>query len=148
MLLRVKYVSRFARPLSPRDVDAIVTNAQRRNAPLGITGVLLAFGEVFMQILEGPLANVPPVLARIERDPRHRDLVVIRRQEVELPLFGGWSMRLVELGDDARREARPMLEMIESIAEGTAPGRSALHDLDDMIWRTLGQRGTSVRRTG
>lgn len=146
MLTRVKYVSRFSRALSSREVEAIVDQAQRRNATVGITGVLLAFGDVFMQILEGPPDVVRAVMERIAGDRRHRDLVVVRRQEVERPIFGGWSMRLLELGSDARRDTTSLLALIESIAHGTATPTYALHDLDDMLWRTLGERAAAARR--
>lgn len=148
MLARLKYVSRFSRPLSSRDVESIVAVAQERNAPLGVTGVLLAYGEVFMQILEGPPEAVASTFARIERDPRHRDVVVLRRDEVARALFGGWSMRLLELDEAARREVRPLLGQIDSVTHGGADHSSNLHILDDMIWRTLGERGISIRRAG
>ena len=141
MLTRIKYVSRFARTLSTREVEGIVENSQRRNAAVGVTGALLTFGDVFMQFLEGPDAAVGTVLARIAADPRHRDLVVLRRDVVEHRIFGEWSMRLLDIGDDARRETASILTRIEAVAHGTLPA-SALHDLDDMLWRTFGERGT------
>ena len=142
MLTRIKYVSRFAAPLSARDVEGIVDDSQRRNAGVGVTGALLTFGDVFMQFLEGPPAAVAAVLARIAIDPRHRDLVVLRRGDVDRRIFGEWSMRLLDVGDDARRETAPLLTRIESVAQCTALPTSALHDLDDLLWRTIGERGS------
>jgi FAD-dependent sensor of blue light len=146
MIARVKYVSRFSRPMSQREIESIVARAQEHNARIGVTGVLLAFGEVFMQIIEGPPHQIDGLLARISRDRRHRDVVVVRRQEVEQPLFGGWSMRLLELGEGARRDAQPLLELIRGVAEGAAVATTALHELDDLVWRTMNDRASALRR--
>ncbi|MBC8070923.1 MAG: BLUF domain-containing protein [Deltaproteobacteria bacterium] len=148
MIARVKYVSRFSRPMSQREIEAIVARAQEHNARIGVTGVLLALGEVFMQIIEGPAHQVDSLLARIGRDRRHCDVVIVRRQDVEQPLFAGWSMRLLELGEDARREAQPLLDLVREVAEGGAVAKTALHELDDLVWRTMNDRVATLRRTG
>ena len=55
---------------------------------------MLAYnGEHFMQLLEGQDAAVDELLARIVADPRHRDLVVIRRDERLARECPYWSMR-------------------------------------------------------
>lgn len=148
MLTRLKYVSRFAGPMTPADVRAIVEAAQRRNAELGVTGILLAFGEVFMQVLEGPTDAVRGLFGRIVIDPRHRDLVLIRNQRVDRPIFAGWSMRLLELDAAARREAAPLLVLIDAAARGGSRDADLLRDIDDMTWRTLGERVVTLRRAG
>lgn len=148
MLTRLKYVSRFARPMSPADIRAIVEAAQRHNAEIGVTGMLLAFGEVFMQVLEGPTDAVRGLFGRIVADPRHRDVILIRSQRVERALFSGWSMRLLELDADARREAGPLLVLIDAAARGGGRDADLLRDIDDMTWRTLGERVVTLRRAG
>ncbi len=148
MLTRVKYVSRFARPMTPADVRHIVEAAQRHNATIGVTGILLAFGGVFMQVLEGPTDTVQALFGRIVADPRHRDVVVIRSQPTTKHIFSGWSMRLLDLGDAARRDAAPLLVLIEAAARGNAHDTDLLRDIDDRIWRTLGERVMWVRPTG
>ncbi|MBL8941908.1 MAG: BLUF domain-containing protein [Myxococcales bacterium] len=148
MLTRLKYVSRFARPMSPADVQAIVEAAQRHNATIGVTGMLLAFGEVFMQVIEGPTEAVRALFGRIVADPRHRDVILIRSQRVDRAIFAGWSMRLLELDAAARREAGPLLVLIDAASRGGGRDADLLRDIDDMTWRTLGERVVTLRPTG
>jgi hypothetical protein len=146
MLTRLKYVSRFARPMTPADVHALVEAAQRRNAQLGVTGMLVAFGEVFMQVLEGPSDAVRALFGRIVVDPRHRDVILIRSHRVERGIFAGWSMRLLEVDPEVRKEAAPLLELIDVASRGDGHYADLLRDIDDMTWRTLGERVTTLRR--
>lgn len=148
MLTRLKYVSRFARPMSPADVQAIVEAAQRHNATIGVTGMLLAFGEVFMQVIEGPTEAVRALFGRIVADPRHRDVILIRSQRVDRAIFAGWSMRLLELDAAARREAGPLLVLIDAASRGGGRDADLLREIDDMTWRTLGERVVTLRPTG
>lgn len=148
MLTRLKYVSRFARPMSPADVQAIVEAAQRHNATIGVTGILLAFGEVFMQVIEGPTEAVRALFGRSVADPRHRDVILIRSQRVDRAIFAGWSMRLLELDAAARREAGPLLVLIDAASRGGGRDADLLREVDDMTWRTLGERVVTLRPTG
>lgn len=135
---RLKYVSRFARPLTGADVQRIADLAAARNASVGLSGALVASGGVFVQMLEGPTDALDSVLRRIRLDSRHRDLVVLRREAVTSRLFGRWAMRLVELDEDATKRMAPMVALIR--ASATAPAGRALHELDDALWRAVGNR--------
>lgn len=147
MFTRIKYVSRFARSLQVSEIEAIVARAQRCNAAIGVSGVLLAFGGVFMQIVEGPTDALDDLLTRIQRDDRHCDMIVLRRERAAGPLFGAWSMRLLELGAAAQRGAQPVVELIDALAHGRA-GDEALAALDELVWRTLNEGAATLRRTG
>jgi hypothetical protein len=142
---RLKYVSRFARSLADEDIDAIVASSARNNALEGISGVLLAIGDVFLQILEGPAAGLSRVFERIEVDPRHRDVVVVRRSYSSSRLFPGWPMRRIELDDEARTRLFPVLRIIQSCARGSNQAGGRLYELDDEMWRVLGERSARSR---
>ncbi len=147
VILRIKYASRFAYALSAAEIDAIVATSRRSNVRVGVTGVMLAFGGVFMQVLEGPPDVVSDLFLRIERDPRHRDVVILRRELAAVPLFGAWSMRLVELDAGARAQMRPARELIEAVAQGALPELERLREIEDLVW-TAGARGVASRRAG
>ena len=87
------YVSRATADLGADDLAALGEAAAAANAARGITGMLAYNGEHFMQLLEGQDAAVDELLARIVGDPRHRDLVVIRRDERLARECPYWSMR-------------------------------------------------------
>jgi hypothetical protein len=73
-------------------VREILATARRVNAERGVTGVLLFSDHCFAQVLEGPPDAVATVYAAIQRDPRHRDLVVLHDHPVNRRSFGAWSM--------------------------------------------------------
>ena len=87
------YVSTATADLTPEDLAALGEAAAAANAARGITGMLAFNGEHFMQLLEGQDAAVDALLARIAADPRHRDLVVIRRDVRPAREVPYWSMR-------------------------------------------------------
>lgn len=70
----------------------IIAVSDRNNRRDHLTGALLVSRGRFFQILEGEPVDVDRALRRIETDPRHHDLTVVSRKEVESRLFGGWSM--------------------------------------------------------
>ncbi len=74
------------------DVNDILAVSRRNNARDGVTGLLYADGVRFLQALEGPEDKVLAAFARIEKDPRHRAVVVLSRRTVEVREFGPWQM--------------------------------------------------------
>ncbi len=110
--------------------------------------MLIAFGGVFMQIMEGPTDVLDKVFARIERDQRHCDLVVLRRVEVPQRLFGGWSMRRLELGEWAIREAQPLLELMREHSSHDLDHHAAVQALDALVWQTVNAQTDSLARSG
>lgn len=98
---RVIYGSRVAAdlaPLSSTDVDGILAASIRNNAAVGVTGMLLHHRDVFVQVLEGDRAAVDAVYARVERDPRHRDVRLVSAAPAAERMFGEWSMCAATLG--------------------------------------------------
>ncbi len=53
----------------------------------------------FLQVLEGEASVLDELLAKIERDPRHKDLKVLFRGKLEERVFGRWSMGCVTASD-------------------------------------------------
>ena len=45
-----------------------------------------------MQALEGEKENVKCTYERIQKDPRHKDIFLLRERDVEWRFFGDWSM--------------------------------------------------------
>lgn len=90
-LFRVVYTSR------PFGYDAgilngILMDARRANLRDGITGALICRGDIYIQWLEGPEAQVRSALARIERDDRHLDLRLHLAGPLSGRMFGDWAM--------------------------------------------------------
>ena len=116
-LIRITYVSRtvdagFARGAdrpegAASEVESILAVSRRNNARVGVTGALIFNRSTFGQVLEGPEEAVDETYARIEADPRHRDVEVLDLRSVEERGFGDWSMGFVGRQD---RLVRPGVE--------------------------------------
>ena len=97
MLVRLLYASR-AVDTSPAAIQAILETARRHNHEHGVTGILVYGGGIFMQAIEGGRQVISDLYGTIERDPRHKDLVLLHYEEILERRFGGWTMGLVDVG--------------------------------------------------
>ena len=83
-------------------VAGIVQDAGARNMKVGLTGALLFYRGLFVQVLEGPVAALEPTFERICCDLRHRNLEVLELVPVDTRAFGNWSMAMVTPGGQLR----------------------------------------------
>lgn len=84
-------------------VNAILNASARNNPKLGLTGALICERGRFLQILEGPRPAVSAMLARIARDPRHSQMVIVDIQEITERAYADWTMSFID-GDTAPAE--------------------------------------------
>lgn len=75
-----------------RNLSQILHASRHHNRERGITGVLTCFDGHFIQVIEGPPAQIDRLMAVLARDPRHRDIRVLGRWAASHRLFGGWAM--------------------------------------------------------
>ncbi|UYY57137.1 BLUF domain-containing protein [Sphingomonas sp. S2-65] len=106
-LCRLVYVSRSVGSVAGDDRAAILTTSRRNNGMDGVTGILWAEGDRYLQYLEGPQESVESTFERIARDPRHEQVTVIDSGEQEARIFGDWAM--AGLPGDVPRDARSRL---------------------------------------
>lgn len=91
-LIELIYVSVATEQMFDFELRRILESAVRHNEEDEITGLLLYSKGSFMQVLEGERDTVEAALARIEKDPRHKNLQVIARAEITKRGFSKWSM--------------------------------------------------------
>jgi Sensors of blue-light using FAD len=96
MLVRLLYASR-AVDTSPDAIDAILVQSRQSNPTCGITGILCYGGGIFLQAIEGGRTPVSDLYGHIQRDPRHKDVVLLHYEEVSERRFGGWTMGQVNM---------------------------------------------------
>lgn len=97
-LYRLVYASRSCAPsaaMERRHLREILEISRARNAGAGITGALTLAGGTFGQVLEGSLGPVEAAFERIERDGRHRDLLLLDLAPIPARSFGAWPMAFV-----------------------------------------------------
>lgn len=88
----IVYFSSAVKPFSEEDILVILEQSRRNNAENNITGMLLYMDESIIQILEGEQKAVENLLARIQQDTRHRDIVAVFKRPIKERLFDAWSM--------------------------------------------------------
>ena len=91
-MLRLLYVSSAARSITNEDLSAIVDKARSNNPQLGITGMLLYIDGNFLQVLEGPEPQVRELFRNIERDRRHKGVILLVQEAADERAFPDWSM--------------------------------------------------------
>lgn len=104
MVHQLIYSSQAADGLGADALQAILDTARTNNAALGVTGALIFYDGLFLQILEGPQGAVESLAVRIAADPRHSDMKIFHTAETDGRVFGDWRMAWLDPapGDIAR----------------------------------------------
>lgn len=98
-MFRLCYISSARTPINASMLDQILAASRRNNRVVGVTGLLVAGGRRFLQLLEGEEAAVRATFARIHKDPRHFACVVIDQRQIAGRQFAHWDMGLVDPDD-------------------------------------------------
>ena len=96
MLVRLLYASR-AIDTSPDAIETILAQSRLHNPECGITGILCYGGGIFLQAIEGGRMPVSELYGHIQRDARHKDVVLLHYEEIAERRFGGWTMGQVNM---------------------------------------------------
>jgi hypothetical protein len=80
-------------------INEILSVAIKFNLKNNITGVLLYRGGIFLQLLEGDEKNVKNLFSKIQKDPRHNNVITLIENTSNSRLFDKWSMAYRELSD-------------------------------------------------
>lgn len=96
MLVRLLYASR-AVDTSSEAIESILHQSRDHNPSTGVTGVLCYGSGIFLQALEGGRMAVSQLYGHIQRDPRHKDVVLLQYEEISERRFSGWTMGEVNM---------------------------------------------------
>jgi hypothetical protein len=97
MLVRLLYASRSVNPGSSDLTESILVQSRSHNPAMGITGILCYGGGIFLQALEGGRMQISDLYGHIQKDPRHKDVVLLHYEEISERRFGGWTMGQVNV---------------------------------------------------
>lgn len=89
---RILYISTARGGVTQPLIDDILRVSRRNNSADAVTGLLIAGGTRFLQVLEGSDLAVSRTFERIQRDPRHFAMVQLAKQTITERSFGDWSM--------------------------------------------------------
>jgi hypothetical protein len=90
------YASR-AVDTSSEAIESILHQSRDHNPSTGVTGVLCYGGGIFLQALEGGRMAISQLYGHIQRDPRHKDVVLLQYEEISERRFSGWTMGEVNM---------------------------------------------------
>ena len=96
MLVRLLYASR-AVDRSDEAIEGILSQSRHFNPTSGITGILCYGGGIFLQAIEGGRSPVSDLYGHIQRDKRHKEVVLLHYEEITERRFGGWTMGQVNM---------------------------------------------------
>ena len=96
MLVRLLYASRTVDP-RPETIESILAQSRQYNPTSGITGILCYGGGIFLQAIEGGRIAVSELYGHIQKDTRHKDVVLLHYEEISERRFGGWTMGQVNM---------------------------------------------------
>ena len=97
MLVRLLYASRLADTESATATESILAQSRNHTPASGITGILCYGGGIFLQALEGGRQQVSALYGHIQKDVRHKDVVLLHYEEIMERRFGGWTMGQVNV---------------------------------------------------
>lgn len=122
-LFRLIYVSTARPGLSDKDMLSVLNASQSNNEERYITGYLAHNGQSFMQLIEGPRAEVAEVYGRICQDDRHTGIVRILAEKAEQRAFPRWSMNYFRVDKSAQNGAMMVRrdDPVDSLMTAEAP---------------------------
>jgi len=133
-LHRLVYVSSATCGMSRNDLRLLQEQAILRNAPAGITGLLIYSAGNFLQLLEGPHQQVADCFGRIQLDRRHSEIRQMLFRPTQERIFPTWRMGLLNI-DESRALDRDRLDgVLASAASNDADesaGRAAVELIRD-----------------
>lgn len=103
---------------SDADIQDILATAQRFNASVGITGMLLCVERQFLQYLEGDEQAVESLYERIAKDPRHSGVMRLFCGRYPRRVFEGWSMGFQQAGKEKPKALQGAIDLCrQSVGE-------------------------------
>jgi len=132
MLVRLLYASRAAGDIQCAAIHDILQQSHAHNPQLGITGILCHSDKVYMQVLEGGRNPINALYAKILRDPRHTDVVLLHYEEICERRYAGWTMGQANL---AKVNASTLLRFsdLPEINPHAVSGKNSLALIDELL---------------
>ena len=91
-LIRLVYVSTAVDSVDLNEFKRILGTAQQNNERRDLTGMLAFNSKVFLQGLEGSREAVNDLYAKLMRDARHFNLMLLKYESIEMRQWSDWSM--------------------------------------------------------
>ncbi|MES2019565.1 MAG: BLUF domain-containing protein [Pseudomonadota bacterium] len=132
MLVRLLYASHAVAPVNCALIQEIMQQSHAHNHQHGITGILCHSDKLYMQVLEGGRDAINALYAKILRDARHADVVLLHYEEIAERRYAGWTMGQANL---AKVNASTLLRFsaLPEINPHAMSGKNSLALIDELI---------------
>jgi len=132
MLVRLLYASHATGEVNCASVQEIMQQSHAHNPHNGITGILCHSDKLFMQVLEGGRDAINALYAKILRDPRHTDVVLLHYEEICERRYAGWTMGQANL---SKINASTLLRfsVLPEINPHAMSGKNSLALIDELM---------------
>lgn len=138
MLKRIHYISSFVEDMPASEIGQLARQAAEKNAAHDITGVLMAKGGLFFQIIEGPEENIDKLFTNILKDPRHEKIITLGIQAGDLQrLFPNWHMKEINLDTSTSERLQPVKAIIDAVHAQSAIIENLTEALAASAWAEL-----------
>ena len=97
MIYSLAYESQASVPFAEPDLLELLRLSRAKNTRLGVTGILLYRQGTFLQVLEGPRAQVDGLYATISGDARHHAVDTVLVEDREERRFPDWTMGFADV---------------------------------------------------
>jgi hypothetical protein len=91
-MIRLVYVSTAVDSVDLNEFKRILGTAQKNNERRDLTGMLAFNSKVFLQGLEGSREAVNDLYAKLMRDARHFNLMLLKYEPIDVRQWASWSM--------------------------------------------------------
>lgn len=146
MEIRLTYVSKFARQLSNDEIEQIGAVSERNNSRDNLTGMLVALGGMFFQVIEGEREVVDRLFDRICQDDRHNRVIMIRVEEnIEQRNFFAWGMKTLNLDNQIGALIQQPIQTLFSVMLEQLQHRCFL---ENILMQTINRNAQNVLRVG
>jgi hypothetical protein len=102
MMYRLIYVSTALDSVDLNEFKRILNTAQTNNAARDLTGMLAFNSKVFLQAIEGSREAINDLYAKLTRDQRHFNLMLLKYSQIEQRHWANWSMGFAAPSADNR----------------------------------------------
>ncbi len=85
------YLSKQAEALKDSELENLFKYILATNPLLNITGALLHNNAFFLQVLEGKKETIKELFAKIRKDKRHKNILMILDQKIENRIFQNYE---------------------------------------------------------
>lgn len=102
-MIQLTYVSEASHDLTSDELFKIIEASSRNNLRDELTGFLIFAKNRFFQLIEGPQDQIEALVTRLNRDPRHRAIRIVNRQQIAERAFPRWHMKRLEAGSELWR---------------------------------------------